>query len=205
MAQDGRIIYIINKSTGEIETKTTADNGLVKFKLDAETDYEVKFEKQGWFGKSADISTVGMEPGVIELERHVDLTFEKIEIGKAIKIENIYYDYDKSFIRKDAAIELDKIVSLLKDNPSIKIEMGSHTDARGSDSYNMKLSQRRAKSAMEYIISQGISKERMSWRGYGETVLVNNCKNGVDCDDQTHEENRRTEFKVVGFVEGLIE
>ena len=83
--------------------------------------------------------------------------------------------------------------------------MGSHTDARGSDSYNMKLSQRRAKSAMEYIISQGISKERMSWRGYGETVLVNNCKNGVDCDDQTHEENRRTEFKVVGFVEGLIE
>ena len=196
-------VILINKLTGEEQTKTTSANGTVSYALEPETDYTVKFEKNGWFAKSADISTVGMEPGVIELERLIDLTFEKIEVGKAIKIENIYYDYDKSFIRKDAAMELDKIVSLLRDNPSIKIEMGSHTDARGSDVYNMKLSQRRAKAAMEYIISQGISKDRMSWRGYGETILVNSCRNGVKCDDQTHEENRRTEFKVVGFVEGL--
>jgi len=202
---DGFNVSLLNKNTGEELTKVTSTDGLARFSLEPNTDYKLTFEKDGYFAKSGNISTVGMEPGVIELERYIDLRFEKIEIGKAIKIENIYYDYDKSFIRSDAAIELNKIVKLLRDNPSIKIEMGSHTDSRGSDVYNLKLSQRRAKSAMEYIISQGISKNRMSWKGYGETILVNNCRNGVKCDDQTHEENRRTEFKVVGFVEGLIE
>ncbi len=200
---EGFNITLINKSTGAEEIKITSLDGLVQYPLDPETDYEMKFEKQGYFGKTGQFSTVGMEPGVLVLERYIDMTFERIEIGKAIKIENIYYDYDKSFIREDAAIELNKIVQMLKDNPTIKVEMGSHTDARGSDAYNLKLSQRRAKSAMEYIISQGIDKNRMSWKGYGETVLVNQCKNGVKCDDETHEENRRTEFKVVGFVEGL--
>jgi len=200
---DGFNITLVNKKTGEEEVKITSLDGLVQYPLEPETDYEMKFEKQGYFGKTGKFSTVGMEPGVIEIERYIDLTFEKIEIGKAIKIENIYYDYDKSFIRDDAALELNKIVQLLEDNPSIKIEMGSHTDARGSDAYNLKLSQRRAKSAMEYIITQGIDKERMSRKGYGETTLINSCKNGVKCSDEEHEENRRTEFKVVGFVEGL--
>ncbi len=202
---EGFSIILINKLTGEEETKVTGPEGLIQFPLEKDTDYTVKFQKEGWFGKSADITTKQMEPGIIELERLIDLSFEKIELGKAVKIENIYYDYDKSYIRSDAAVELDKVVLLLQDNPSIKIEIGSHTDSRGSDVYNMKLSERRAESARNYIISQGISESRISWKGYGETILVNGCKNGVNCDNLLHEENRRTEFKVIGYVEGFIE
>jgi outer membrane protein OmpA-like peptidoglycan-associated protein len=79
------------------------------------------------------------------------------------------------------------------------IEFGSHTDARGSDKYNMSLSKKRAKSAMEYIIKQGIEAERVSYLGYGETNLINTCGNGVECSDELHEENRRTEFKVTSY------
>ncbi|MFK7757848.1 MAG: OmpA family protein [Flavobacteriales bacterium] len=200
---EGFEVTFTDRETGEGMVKTTGTNGSVKFNLDGEKVYDVKFEKEGFFTKTGEISTVGVEPGMLEIQRYIDLTMERIELGKGIKIENIYYDYNKSFIRPDAALELNKIVLLMIDNPTIKVEMGSHTDARGSDAYNLKLSQRRAKAAMDYIIAQGIDKGRMSSKGYGETTLINNCKDGVTCSDELHEENRRTEFKVVGFVEGL--
>jgi outer membrane protein OmpA-like peptidoglycan-associated protein len=83
------------------------------------------------------------------------------------------------------------------DNPSWKVELGSHTDARGSDSYNETLSQKRSDSAVNYIIQNGIAKERIIAKGYGETQLVNYCKNGVECTDEVHRQNRRTEFKIL--------
>ncbi len=128
-----------------------------------------------------------------------EIPMEKIEIGKAIELENIYYDLDKSYIRADAAIELDKLVTTLKENPTIKIELGSHTDSRGSDSYNLALSQRRATAAVAYIVSKGISKSRIVAKGYGETQLVNKCSNGVPCSKDEHQRNRRTEFKVTSY------
>ncbi|MFM8949698.1 MAG: OmpA family protein, partial [Bacteroidota bacterium] len=101
-------------------------------------------------------------------------------------------------IRRDAAIELDKIVVILKDNPKIVIVLGSHTDSRGSDAYNEILSQRRAQSAVDYIVKiGGISQDRISAKGYGETILVNRCKNDIPCSAAEHQQNRRTEFKVV--------
>jgi outer membrane protein OmpA-like peptidoglycan-associated protein len=121
---------------------------------------------------------------------------EHIVIGKAIELDHIYYDLNKSKIRKDAALELDKLVKLLNENPSIEIELSSHTDSRGSDSYNMSLSQKRANSAVAYIISKGISKGRITAKGYGETKLVNGCKNDINCNNEEHQKNRRTEFKV---------
>jgi outer membrane protein OmpA-like peptidoglycan-associated protein len=129
------------------------------------------------------------------------LIFERIVIDKPIVIENIYYDYNKWNIRHDAAIELDKIVTLLTDNPQIIIELGSHTDSRGTKIYNENLSQRRAESAVQYIISKGISKDRITAKGYGEYELVNNCSDGVQCTEPEHQMNRRTEFKVTGFSE----
>lgn len=134
---------------------------------------------------------------------HVQMIFERIVLNKEIVIENIYYDYDKANIRPDAALELDKVVSLLEENPSIIIELGSHTDSRGSDAYNLNLSQRRADSAVKYIIDNGISKARITAKGYGETKLVNKCSNGIRCSEEEHQMNRRTEFKVTGFVEGI--
>jgi outer membrane protein OmpA-like peptidoglycan-associated protein len=118
------------------------------------------------------------------------------EIGALFDVNPIYYDLDKSNIRPDAAAELDKIVQVLKDNPTISIELGSHTDARASASYNLKLSQRRAESAVKYIIEHGIEAARITAKGYGETQLINGCSDGVDCSEEAHQENRRTEFKI---------
>ncbi|MHA8083844.1 OmpA family protein [Aquirufa sp. A-Brett2-15D] len=118
------------------------------------------------------------------------------EIGALFDVNPIYYDLDKSTIRPDAAVELDKIVQVLKDNTDISIELGSHTDARASASYNMKLSQRRAESAVKYIIEHGIEAARIKAKGYGETQLINGCSDGVDCNEEAHQENRRTEFKI---------
>lgn len=199
---EGFMVSLTNDKTGEVLSAETAGDGKVNFPLEAETDYSIRFEKEGFFAKNGRFSTVNMKPGVVEINKYIDLEFEAIELGKGIKIENIYYDYNKSFIRADAAVELDKIVKLLIENPTIKIEMGSHTDARGSDSYNMKLSDRRAKAAMDYLIKNGIAKSRVTFKGYGETSLINKCENGVTCEDELHEENRRTEFKVIGFVGG---
>ena len=129
---------------------------------------------------------------------------ENFKVGAVIKLDNVYYDYDKYFIRSDAAKELDKVVNLLIKYPSMEIELRSHTDARGSDSYNMQLSQQRAEAAINYIISRGIDPSRLSAKGYGETMLVNECENGVDCSDARHQENRRTEIKITRFDEDDI-
>ncbi|MCY7362295.1 MAG: OmpA family protein, partial [Ignavibacteria bacterium] len=93
------------------------------------------------------------------------------------------------------------LVKIMKDNPTIKVELGSHTDTRGSDSYNVKLSQRRADSAVKYIISKGIDRSKITAKGYGESKLINKCKNGVKCTEAEHQENRRTEFTVTGFTD----
>jgi outer membrane protein OmpA-like peptidoglycan-associated protein len=112
-------------------------------------------------------------------------------------LENIYYDFDQWSIRSDAAIELDKLVKIMNENPTIWIELGSHTDSRGKDAYNLKLSQKRAESAVQYIISKGIDKNRITAKGYGESQLLNRCANGIECNDAEHQLNRRTEFKIV--------
>jgi outer membrane protein OmpA-like peptidoglycan-associated protein len=147
----------------------------------------------GCFGETSELSTKGL---IYSQDFYVDFEVEEIVINKPIVLKNIYYDFDKWFIRADAAIELNKLVKLLKDNPGIDIELGSHTDVRGTDDYNQVLSENRAKSAVEYLIEQGIEKNRLTFNGYGEQVLVNKCKNNVLCSEEEHQENRRTEFKV---------
>jgi len=112
-------------------------------------------------------------------------------------MENIFYDYDKWDILPESEIELNKLVKIMTDNPGWKVELGSHTDARGTDSYNEILSQKRSDSAVGFIIKNGISKDRIIARGYGETQLVNHCKNDVECPDDLHRQNRRTEFKIL--------
>lgn len=126
---------------------------------------------------------------------------DKIELGKKFKVDNIYYDYNKATIKSNALPNLRKVLYILRDNPQIIIELGSHADSRGSDAYNLDLSQQRADAAVEYIVRQGLKRSRIQSKGYGETVLVNHCKNGVDCPDELHGENRRTEFIIVGIDE----
>lgn len=124
------------------------------------------------------------------------IKLEKLSKGQTFVLKNIYYDLNKYFIRPDAAVELDKLVQIMKENPTMKIELSSHTDSRGSDAYNLKLSQNRAESAVKYIISKGINADRIIAKGYGETRLVNECSNGVKCSEAQHQENRRTEVLI---------
>ncbi|WP_299817686.1 OmpA family protein [uncultured Pontibacter sp.] len=127
----------------------------------------------------------------------IAMLFDKNELEKAIVLENIYYDLDKWDIRRDAARELDKLVTVLKNNPEVKIEMSSHTDSRESANYNLVLSERRAQAAVDYLVSQGIDRNRLTAKGYGKSRLVNGCADGVSCSEEEHQLNRRTEFKII--------
>ena len=115
-------------------------------------------------------------------------------------MENIYYDFDKATLRKEASTGLAELLSILQDNPNLVVEISSHTDSRGNAAYNERLSQRRAESVVAYLIKNGIDKSRLQAKGYGETKLVNNCGDGKKCSDAEHQKNRRTEFMVVGEV-----
>jgi outer membrane protein OmpA-like peptidoglycan-associated protein len=184
---------LTNSETGSVVTATSDEKGHFKVPLDAESAYTILCKKKGVFARSDKLSTKGLK---YSQDFYADFAVEEIVIDKPIVLENIYYDFDKWDIRPDAAIELNKLVKLLQDNPTIHIEMGSHTDVRGSDTYNEVLSGKRAHAAVEYLISKGIDQERLTWKGYGESVLVNECSDGVECSEEKHQENRRTEFKV---------
>lgn len=119
------------------------------------------------------------------------------DLAKILKLNPIYFDTNKSFIRSNAKLELEKVIVYLKQFPSIKIEIGSHTDSRGSSQSNLSLSKRRAKSTASYMISKGIKAERVSWKGYGESKLLNQCVNGVKCKKEDHQFNRRSEFIIL--------
>ncbi len=121
----------------------------------------------------------------------------RTQIASKPNIENIYYDLDKWNVRTDAREELEKIVKILKQNPSIKIDIASHTDSRQSKAFNQALSQRRAKSTMEYLVYRGIAKTRITAKGYGESQLVNNCADGVKCSEAEHQQNRRSAFVIM--------
>ena len=146
----------------------------------------------------ADNLTAGHVMGT--LVANVEL--EEIRVGEAIKIENIYYDLGKADIRDDATKPLDNLIHVLKNNPSLMVELGSHTDSQGNDESNFSLSSSRAQAAVDYIVgNSSIRKARIQARGYGETQLTNGCKNGVKCSDRKHQQNRRTELKIVGIAD----
>ncbi len=202
-------VKIRDNITGQdiLVTKTDGDGAfrkvLVGKKLNERLDYQISLNKAGYLGKSFLFETKLNKPGQVNVHEFLDFQLDKLaigtDIGKLIEINPIYFDLNKFNIRTDASVELDKIVKVMQENPTIVIELGSHTDARGSDSYNRSLSDKRAKSSASYVISKGISKERIYGKGYGESQLINRCKNGVKCSKEEHQLNRRTEFKIVQF------
>ncbi|WP_316841720.1 OmpA family protein [Pedobacter gandavensis] len=180
----------------QVNTKLTEQDGNFFFGLIIDQDYNVTFNKLGYTQDLKTLSTRGLtKSDTLTMQAFLDK--EKFEPGKTYVLKNIYYDFDKSNIRPDAAKELDKLLVILKENPAISIELGSHTDSRGADQYNQWLSQRRANAAVQYLIDHGIDRSRIYARGYGETMLLNKCGNGVKCDHAEHQMNRRTEFKII--------
>ncbi|MEM6963910.1 MAG: OmpA family protein [Bacteroidota bacterium] len=221
-AIEGAKIEVYNNTKKE-ETLVLEDYPHPNFNVTFEqgNHYTVMIRKQGFFNKrmEAYVNVEGcilcfdgvgdVRPGVSDVMTKnntmgtllANVELERAQLNKKIQIENIYYDLAKWNIREDAAEELDKLVLTLKDNPSIIIEMGSHTDSRGKDAYNLNLSQKRAESVVNYLVANGIDSTRITAKGYGETQLVNRCKNGVKCSERRHQLNRRTELKITGFLD----
>ena len=178
--------------------------GRVRFTLSPESEYSIIASRSGYFSKSFPYTTKGKTPDPATLIQEVTnisldttIVLDQLILEKAIVLDNIYYDLNKADIRSDAALELNKLVKILKDNPAIRIELSSHTDSRSSDEYNLTLSQQRAQAAVDYLVSQGIAADRMVAKGYGETkLLVPNAQT-----EEEHQTNRRTEFKVIEIKE----
>ncbi|RIJ37540.1 OmpA family protein [Pontibacter oryzae] len=169
-------------------------NGNFVFPVKAGNTYRIKGSKVGYLTQSL---TVSPDCRFNTDSVKVEMRFNRDTPEKPIVVENILYDFDKSDIRPDAAKELDKLVQTLKDNPNIRIELSSHTDSRQSDAYNLALSQRRAQAAVDYLVSRGISRSRLVAKGYGESKLLNRCRDNVPCSEADHQLNRRTEFKIL--------
>lgn len=189
------VTVLLKNSRGDIVFGNLVPvNRSFSFKINNGQDYTLEARKKGYYPATQKISANAAPL----INTSFKLQMEPLEIGKTFVLRNIYYDLNRATIRKDAMVELDKLVALMKENPSLKIELSSHTDSRGSDYYNMLLSQARAISAVAYIKRRGITADRMVAKGYGETRLLNGCINGVPCSEDDHQQNRRTEIKVIG-------
>lgn len=190
-------VKLIKSSSRQAREAVTNASGKFAFVLDPNAVYTIKASKPGFITKSKVISTSGARQDVpLEVD---DLFLSRIVENQIIEIPNVLYDLGKFAIRPDAALELDKVVDFLQDNPGISVELSSHSDARGDAVKNLELSQKRAQAATDYIVSKGISEARILAKGYGESQLKNNCKDGVKCSEAQHQVNRRTEIKIVSI------
>jgi len=185
--------------TGDLELdRRSGEDGLFIEELDNGKSYIIKASKPGYLSKTIKVSTQGLtlDPDEKSYTINVEIKLEKIFYNKEIILKEIYYDYDKWAIVDAAKPTLDRLSTLLKDNPQIRIQLSSHTDCRGENDYNAELSQKRAQSAVLYLVDRGIPFGRMQAQGYGASQLANNC-NCDDCTDDEHQQNRRTTFKIL--------
>ena len=191
---EGATVTLTDGADKVLDTITTDATGKYAFPLKLDSDYRIKVERDGFFIQSARISTKGKPSAIIK----TDFRLFPLAVDQVVRLDNILYDYAKWDIRPDAALELDKLVETLLENATVRIELSSHTDCRGKDAFNLSLSQKRAKSAVDYIVSKGIAKDRVLSKGYGETKPTDACE-CTKCTEEQHQRNRRTEFKVLGL------
>ncbi|MBK7030053.1 MAG: OmpA family protein [Bacteroidales bacterium] len=194
----GATVFIFNPNSGKVNVLKTGADGQYKLLVERAAEYTVKAMKPKHISDCTPLLVTEIIPGTT-VNAPRELLLDKLEVNRTFKIDNIYYDFNKFDIRADAKPELDKLVRIMNENP-INVELGSHTDSRGSFEYNDKLSQNRAQSAVNYIVSTGINSSRITAKGYGEHQLTNECADGVKCSDEQHQANRRTEFKVIGYT-----
>ncbi len=178
------------------------ENGKYSFEVLCGKTYFVRAEKKDYETKEGTIS-IAKTSGKSELNLALEQRIKPIGIGtdlaKTLNIPMIYFDLDKSFIRKDAAFELAKVLAVMQEHPKMTIDIRSHTDSRQTAQYNEALSDRRAKSTMAWLVKNGIESSRLTAKGYGETQLVNKCADGVECTEAEHQANRRSEFIITSM------
>lgn len=191
----GADVSLLDENNKLVSQTIANPDGTYSFNADCQKQYTVRGMKEGYTPYEKMIETP-MRSGTI----NVPLPLDHIgpcplnDLGCRLNLQPIYFDFDKSNIRPDAEIELAKILAAMREYPEIIIHIESHTDSRGSDSYNESLSERRAQSTLKWLVSKGIDKERLTAKGYGETQLVNECSNGVSCTSEEHQLNRRSMF-----------
>jgi outer membrane protein OmpA-like peptidoglycan-associated protein len=217
---EGTYVKLYNLTKKKLMDSAVVVDGYATFMLTKGNDYDIVGQRSRYMTRRANfnaacylqdpkkvfcVSGIDIE-NVTKQEDGSDLVegaiaMKKINVNDSFKIENIRYDLNKADIRPDAAKELDNLVQILRDNPGIIVELGSHTDCRASDDYNLNLSQRRAESAVKYIIEKGkIPANRITAKGYGETKLLNKCDDGMACSELEHAKNRRTEIRITGYM-----
>ena len=187
---ESQIDLIDNEKNEVLATfKSNSITGKYLVSLPSGKNYGIAVKKDGYLFHSENFD-LPATADFQEVEKNIEL--KKIDIGQTIVLRNIFFDFDKATIRSESANELDRLIKLLNDNPGLRIELGSHTDSKGSDEYNLKLSQQRSQSVVNYLISKGIAAARLEAKGYGETMPI--ASNDTDAGRQ---ENRRTEFKIL--------
>jgi len=178
---------------GKKQSYATNAEGKIKHVVDATGKIKITSSKEKFLSLEKTVNIDKLGKGDISTSIKLSPVYE----GKTFVLENLYYDLGKWNIRPDAALVLDQLLKILVENPTIKIELSSHTDSRASAESNQTLSQKRAQSAVDYLVSKGIAKTRMIAKGYGESKLLNKCADGVTCSEEEHQKNRRTEVIVI--------
>ncbi|AQG79982.1 carboxypeptidase regulatory-like domain-containing protein [Spirosoma montaniterrae] len=183
-------VTLRNEKDKSEQTVTTGLDGGYEFATKPNAPYTITAQKDRYATKKA-------QYGKAKKKAVVTDSLGLYGVGDVFQLKNIYYDLNKFFIRPDAARELDHVLAILKEYPQMQIELRSHTDARATDMYNIRLSENRARAALDYLISRGIPASRLVAKGYGESEILNGCVDGVACSEDEHQQNRRTEFKIV--------
>ncbi|WP_405411110.1 OmpA family protein [Maribacter sp. Asnod1-A12] len=191
-----------NISGGNIGETTTDEQGNYSIEIPCqESQYSITANLNGYEEGSLFMFTTPDEKNIkdarVVLEESSKVAVIGADLVKVLKLAPIYFDLNSSYLREDAFENLDKVVDYMLKRPKVKVEIGSHTDSREEDNYNLWLSDRRAKRTVAYIISAGIDENRISGKGYGETALINKCSNRVICSDRDHQLNRRSEFILI--------
>ncbi|RRB11096.1 flagellar motor protein MotB [Larkinella knui] len=192
---EGVTVNLKNDCDGVIRQIVTGVDGRYEFELTEGCDYTLSASKERYGTNTSRIKKLTSRATSKVLSADLNM----LRVGDIVQLDNIYYDLDKWTIRADASHELDKLVATMQKYPLLTVELRSHTDSRGDAVYNRYLSAQRANSVVSYLASKGISRKRMVAAGYGESLLLNNCANEVDCTEAEHQRNRRTEFKVLSI------
>jgi len=195
-------LTLYNDQHKEVNTAQSDDKGYYSFFVEKQNTYSVRASKKD-YKSDEKTTTIGELDCKTELNLVLEDSICKVavgdDLGKCFGIKWIYFDLDKSNIRREAALDLAKILDVMAEYPNMKIDIRSHTDSRASSKYNQGLSQRRAKSTRDWLIKNGISPDRLTAKGYGETQLVNRCSDGVKCTEEEHQQNRRSEFVITAL------
>ncbi len=180
-------------SDGSTQTVTSDATGSYKFTIKKDVNYQLNASKYRFFGDVGEATTYGLKESK---DYTINFKLNPIPL-KEIVLKGILYDLAKADLREESIKTLDSLIKTLKDNPTFVIEIASHTDSRADSAYNNDLSQRRAQSVVNYLVSKEIERERLVPKGYGESRLLNDCKDGVECTEEQHQQNRRTSFSVI--------